>query len=208
MRQSPPEVEKTRTALLDAAELLFRERGPTAASVLEIARTAGLTRGAFYHHFRDKAAVFEALVERARALDPPLPSVADGDEGDPIATLRRFCVGLFEHVLDDPHRLRMFAIVMQGPEALGDLEPLARERREEICRSSHAYRQLLERAHEAGRLAPQWTPMVAAATLYSTILGLLHQWLRDPDRFDGRGIGAACVAELIDAFEHRPGPAD
>lgn len=201
MRHSPHEVERTRTALLDAAELLFRERGATGASVLEIARTAGLTRGAFYHHFRDKAAVFEALIERARALDPPLPSVEDREDRDPIAALREFCVGVFEHVLDDPHRLRMFAIVMQGPEALGDLEPLARARREEIFRSSHAYRELLARAEEAGRLAPGWSPAIAATTLYSTILGLLHEWLRDPDRFDGLGLGVACINELIDAFE-------
>jgi len=208
VRQSAQQVEKTRTALLDAAELLFRERGATGASVLEIARTAGLTRGAFYHHFQDKAAVFRALIERARALDPPLPSVEGREDGDPIAALREFCVRLFETVLDDPHRLRMFAIVMQGPEALGDLEPLARSRREEIFRSSHAYRELLERAERNGQLAPGWSPAVAANTLYSTILGLLHQWLRDPDAFDGQAVGAACVRELIDAFERRPHPAD
>lgn len=43
-----------RTALLDAAHRLVRERGWTAASVEELCSAAGVTKGAFFHHFASK----------------------------------------------------------------------------------------------------------------------------------------------------------
>src|SRR3546814_14615623 len=86
---------------------------------------------------------------------------------------------------------------LQGREALAELEPLANERREEICRSAHVYQRLLERARQAGRLAPNWSPEIAAITLYSTMMGLLDQWLRAPARFDARKVGVDCINQQI-----------
>lgn len=206
MRQTKLDTEQTRLALLDAAEALFWEQGAVRTSILDIARTAGLTRGAFYYHFKDKAAVFEALIERARALDTDLPAVSEADDADALATLRAFCVGVFERFVQDRLRQRVFGIVMHRREALGDLEPLAQARREEICRSSRAYQRLLERAEGAGQLSPDWTPSVAATTLYCALMGLVDQWLRAPERFDVRTVGVACINQLLDSFEHRPSP--
>lgn len=203
MRQTKAEMALTREALLDAAETLFWEQGAVNTAVLDIARTAGLTRGAFYYHFKDKAAVFEALLARARAHEVDLPVGVDGDDSDALDTLRAFCLGVLERFVEDRVRQRMFGIVMQRRDALGDLEPLAQERRDEICRSSHAYQRLLERAASGGRLSPAWTPQIAATTLYSTLMGLLDQWLRAPERFDVCSVGVACINQLLDSFDAR-----
>jgi len=53
----------TRQALLEAAERLFATRGYLAVSVDEMCRAAGVSKGAFYHHFPSKQAVFLALLE-------------------------------------------------------------------------------------------------------------------------------------------------
>jgi AcrR family transcriptional regulator len=53
----------TRGALVDAARTLWAERGYGAVGTPEIAKAAGVTRGAMYHQFADKAALFLAVVE-------------------------------------------------------------------------------------------------------------------------------------------------
>jgi len=55
--------EATRSALLDAARTLWTERGYSAVSTEEIVRAGGVTRGALYHHFRDKQDLFRAVFE-------------------------------------------------------------------------------------------------------------------------------------------------
>ncbi len=63
--------ETTRAALLDAARRLFAERGYAAVGTEEIVRSAGVTRGALYHHFDGKrellAAVYEQMEEEIAA---------------------------------------------------------------------------------------------------------------------------------------------
>lgn len=54
--------EATRQALLAAGREIFAREGYQAAGIEAISRTARVTRGAFYHHFEDKKALFDAVV--------------------------------------------------------------------------------------------------------------------------------------------------
>jgi AcrR family transcriptional regulator len=56
--------EATRTALIVAARPLFAGRGYAGVGTEEIARAAGVTRGALYHHFEGKRELFEAVYEQ------------------------------------------------------------------------------------------------------------------------------------------------
>lgn len=57
------QAESTRAALVEVALELFGERGYAGTSTEEIVQRARVTRGALYHHFRDKTDLFEAVVE-------------------------------------------------------------------------------------------------------------------------------------------------
>jgi AcrR family transcriptional regulator len=57
-------LERTRSLLLDAAEEVFAEKGFTPASLDDIARAAGYTKGAIYKHFATKEDLFLAVSDR------------------------------------------------------------------------------------------------------------------------------------------------
>ncbi len=76
--------DATRTALMAAARTLFAEKGYAATGTPEIVAAAGVTRGALYHHFADKLALFEAVVEEEhRAVAEAITAMADGAEAPP-----------------------------------------------------------------------------------------------------------------------------
>ena len=65
-RRTKQEAMATRDSLLDAAEQLFQRQGVSRTTLAQIAAAAGVTRGAVYWHFKDKADLFEAMLARVR----------------------------------------------------------------------------------------------------------------------------------------------
>ena len=71
----------TTRRLLDVARRAFTKKGYAAASVEEIVLKAGVTRGALYHHFKDKKALFEAVfLELQREIGEQIQRVDRGEQ--------------------------------------------------------------------------------------------------------------------------------
>ncbi|MDP9651000.1 TetR family transcriptional regulator [Paraburkholderia caledonica] len=82
MRRTRQQALDTRVKIINAAERAFFLHGAARTSLEDIAKEAGVTRGAVYGHFKDKEAVFSAMFEYfGLPLDPFLiaPSHEDGD---------------------------------------------------------------------------------------------------------------------------------
>ena len=80
--------EDTHERLLDAAEPLVTANGFAGTSIDDILKSAGLTKGAFFHHFKSKADLARDLIERhARrdfALFEKLGAEAEEKSQDPL----------------------------------------------------------------------------------------------------------------------------
>ncbi len=107
---------KTRAALLDAARQMFARDGYAAARTAEIVERAGMTRGALYHHFADKHALFDAVVEGIAEGVVGRIDAAATDAPDPLAALKRGSHAWLDAMAEpDLHRL----FLVEGPSALG-----------------------------------------------------------------------------------------
>ena len=107
--------EATRAALLDTATALFAERGYAGTSLEDVASASQVTRGAVYHHFASKQALFEAVLElqEARVTAEVLAAASAPDPWDAAllaldAYLTHCC---------DPVYGRL--VWLEGPAALG-----------------------------------------------------------------------------------------
>jgi AcrR family transcriptional regulator len=110
--------EATRAALVAAARALFARHGYARVGTEEIVRAAGVTRGALYHHFRDKEDLFLAVFEEVeREVTERIGArVIGGGAADPVDAL---LIGaeMFLDVCAQPEVLRI--VLLDAPSVLG-----------------------------------------------------------------------------------------
>lgn len=107
-RKTKEQAQETRRQIIDAARIVFHQWGVNRSSLDRVAQEAGLTRGAVYWHFKDKAELFLAV--REDVLSPMLHEiesiVGSSRFSNPLdgieAALRRFF-----QILDDCSDVRM-----------------------------------------------------------------------------------------------------
>lgn len=105
-----------RAALVAAARALFVEKGYAETGTPEIVAAAGVTRGALYHHFTDKQALFQAVVEaEAEAVELEIERAAPDDLPAREALLRGGDAYLA--AMELPGRTRL--LLIDGPAVLG-----------------------------------------------------------------------------------------
>ncbi len=93
-------VRPTRQRILDAALVLFNERGPDHVTTAEIARAVEINEGNLYYHFRTKEALFLALFARFEADALAIVGKIDGADEAAAATYAGFLRLWFSLVWD------------------------------------------------------------------------------------------------------------
>lgn len=115
----------TQRALLAAARKLFAEKGFAATGTPEIVAQAGVTRGALYHHYADKTALFAAVVEEEHAVMSLAINAASEAEDEP-GPVRALIAGgdAFLDAMQDAGRRRILLVdapAVLGREAVDDI---------------------------------------------------------------------------------------
>ncbi|OCP34484.1 TetR/AcrR family transcriptional regulator [Ensifer sp. LC163] len=150
--------DTTRAAILDAAHGLFVARGYAETSTPDIVAAAGMTRGALYHHFEDKKALFFAVAEREASAVAARIEEATFDGLTPREALITGARAFFD-AMAEPGRIRI--LLLDGPAVLGTRSMAAID-------AANAQRRLEEGLAEA--MAPKVhdpAALMATATLLS-----------------------------------------
>lgn len=196
-RKTKSEAEATRDELLCAAERVFLERGVARATLEQIAADAGVTRGALYWHFENKADLFKAMLDRVQMplveLIERLPT--EPEEG-PFQALRHLCARSLRNLTTDPQYRRVYTILHHRCENVAEVEDCLRPQAEALGRVLTSIEDYLARSPNREALHVDLTPRLAARAVHVFMLGLHYDWLRDPEAFDL----AADSGPLLDAL--------
>lgn len=194
----PRRSEETRASILDAALRRFSIAGYNAASVDDICNDAGVSKGAFYHHFPSKQALFLALLEGwLKVIDAGLESLRQDTVPATFVHMTRLLPLVFESA---DERLPMF------------LEFFVQASRDEKVweamiapyRHYRAYfSKLIEDGIAEGSLKPV-DAQAAAQLILSLAVGLLVQGLFDPQGADWPQVAAQSMEILMNGLAREP----
>ena len=92
--------QDTRARLIAVAREQFGERGYEGTSISSVLDGAGVAKGALYHHFESKVALFDAVLDQVVAEIATAARDAARAESDPLAQLRAGCIAWLELALD------------------------------------------------------------------------------------------------------------
>jgi TetR/AcrR family acrAB operon transcriptional repressor len=194
VRRSKEDALATRNALLDAAERVFQAQGVAGTSLNDIALAAGTSRGAIYWHFKDKADLFNAMLDRVTL---PLQTAAAELEGahdpDPLPALRQALRYALHQTVTDPQTRRVFEVATLKVEYVDSLCAV----RERHLRNRNGWldriRLLLLKSAAARGVRLGIPAATAAQGLQALVDGLIQNWLLDPQAFDLEACGTRAV---------------
>jgi TetR/AcrR family acrAB operon transcriptional repressor len=181
-RRTKDEAQETRNDILDAAEQLFSERGVSRTSLEDIAKAAGVTRGAIYWHFKDKSDLFAAMVNRVTLpMEAMVARSSDDAVADPLASLKACAVTALKRTATDPQCRRVFDVVTHKCEYLGEMAGV--KRRISTIQKGCVDRaeQTIANAIKRGQLPAGVNARLAAIGLDAMLFGLISNWLTDND---------------------------
>lgn len=185
VRRTKEEALATRNRILDTAELIFQQRGVSRTSLHDIAQAAGVTRGAIYWHFKDKADLFNAMMERATMpLEESICSIDSDDIDDPLEHIRGNLLNALKLTTTSPQARRVFEIATHKVEYVDELLAVRDRhlagRNECLSHVEHA----LKTAMQRGLISAKAPARSVALGLHALVDGLIQNWMLDPESFD------------------------
>ncbi len=185
--------ETTRVALLDAAAAAFSAQGFARASVEDIVRRARLTKGALYHHFKDKTALFEAVFCRVEEALMRRVVEASAKHTDPWQRIEAGLGAFLDAALEPANRRIVFE---EAPVALG----WVRWREIEQQYMMGVLRASLRALHDAGLIRAEPLDIVTPV-IFGAIAEAAQVAAREPDTKAAQRTAKRLIVRLVRALE-------
>lgn len=166
--------EETRARIIESAIKLFSNRGYNAASVDNICAEAGISKGAFYHHFESKQALFLALLDGwLQVIDDAIEASKDKTAPETFMQMTEAFPYIFETAGEGLPMFFEFWLQASRDQKVWEAS-IAPYRR------YHKYfKSLIKKGVDEGSFV-EVDPELASRTIVSTAMGLFLQSLLDP----------------------------
>jgi TetR/AcrR family acrAB operon transcriptional repressor len=197
-RRTKEAAEETRHQLLEAAQQVFAEKGVSRSSLHDIAQAAGVTRGAIYWHFKNKADLFNAMMDSVvLPMEQTLRSIGHDPQLDPLLELERAMLQTLSSIESDARTRAIFEVATMKVEYVDEL--LAVKQRHVDCYTDgvqQMQRSLREAFTRQAVTAPA-SLTVAAQGLQALMVGLIHTWMLSPSAFSLRKVAKSVIRSYL-----------
>ncbi|MFE4371291.1 TetR/AcrR family transcriptional regulator [Streptomyces sp. NPDC056835] len=183
--------EQTRRALLREGRRLFATQGYGAVGLSEIVRAAGVTKGALYHHFDSKTALFRAVLEEVQQEVARTVATTADAEDDPWARFTTGCQS-FLTAATAPEIQRV--MLVDGPAVLGWTQWRALDE----ATSAHHLAEILTELIENGTIPRH--PVAPLTHLLSGAMNEAALWLAESDNPEDLTATRAALSHMLEAL--------
>ncbi|TSA33360.1 MAG: TetR family transcriptional regulator [Opitutales bacterium] len=174
-RKTKAEAALTKDRIVTCARQVFARDGVTNTSLEEVARVAGVTRGAVYWHFRNKADLFMAV----RSQTGLLIQLGQAQGGDPLQRLENGLKQALQRLSDETAAQETYEVMLWKCEYVGEFAQV----RDDLLGSGSLFlddaEALYREALAAGIVAADLDPKTAAVATFCFYAGILKIWLAD-----------------------------
>ncbi len=175
-RKTKEEALKTYHLLLDSSAELFHQQGISTTTLHDIAKNAGMTRGAIYWHFENKGDVIKALWERdaAPAFNHFIEQLKADVTEDHINYFKTTLKGMFSSVLKDPKASQALRIVLNSSEFTAEQSELQSFLDTKALMFYSAIVTAVKKLDALDLIQKKYDATFLAGALWSYLHGLIH----------------------------------
>jgi TetR/AcrR family transcriptional regulator, acrAB operon repressor len=183
MKKTAAEAAQTRQAILDAALKVFSAQGYSATTLDEVARSAGVTRGAVYWHFAGKAQLYQALLRAYSNRSLPIIQQAAQEGGSFLEVCKRILTRLLASLESDAELRAVTELLLFKTAQSSELTEVRRERVESARELTAMMASIMQQGIASGALRADADPFDLARAFLAYQEGLFYVWLADPAGF-------------------------
>jgi AcrR family transcriptional regulator len=186
--------EETRSRILESAIKLFSIRGYNKASVDDICTEAGISKGAFYHHFESKQALFRALLDRwLQTIDNAIKASKDKTAPETFMQMIEAFPYVFEASGEGLPMFLEFWLQASRDKKLWEASVAPYRRYHKYFTS------LIKKGQEEDSFA-EVDPELASRMIVATAMGLLMQSLLDPQGANWEKVAHGSTTMLVNSL--------
>lgn len=205
-RSTKTEALETRNRILDAAERVFHAHGVSRTSLEDVAQDAGVTRGAIYWHFKNKADLFDAMTERVKLpMEAMVEASGDARETDPLAQLRTSLIFVLRETAMNPQSRRVLDIIFLKCEFVDADDSIWTRRQQDCSKAVANFERTMKNAISRGQLPTNLDLGLASAAMHGMIVGVINNWLFMPQKVDLAREAPRLVDACLDMLRYAPG---
>ncbi len=206
-RRTKEDALATRHLLLDAAEVVFSQKGVSHTSLNDIAQAAGVSRGAIYWHFKNKADLFNAMMDRITLpMEAELQQIGHDPELDPVAELRCAILDAMRKIATDERTRRVFEVATLKVEYVDELLAIKARHIKSHADVVGQMQRTLQDASGLRSLPFSMSALAAAQGLHGLVVGLINSWLLEPRVFDLEAVADTAIKTYLAGLGLLPKP--